>query len=114
VQLGKTEEAAGAYGRALKLGLEGERSLEELAATITPGRAVRHGQHGYLHAALARIDARAGRTLAAIAGFRMAIAAGERRPDVLRDLARLLTPRRPRPRPKRRARTQKKAAPAKR
>lgn len=109
VRLRRPEQAAAAYARSLKLALEGERSLESLVTTNTPGRAARQEHHAYLHAALARLDARAGRISAAIAGFRMAIAAGDRRISVSRELARLTalgvkTP----------AYKQKKAAPAKR
>lgn len=106
IRLGRSEDAAPAYARALKLALEGERSLEELASTNTASRAVRHGHHGYLHAALARIDAKAGRIPAAIAGLRMAMAAGDGRASVSGALARLLE--------KTARAKQKKAAPAKR
>jgi tetratricopeptide (TPR) repeat protein len=89
IHLGRDQDALAAYGRSLKLALEGERSFEALAATETRDRPVRQEHHAYLHAELAAIDARAGRIPAAIAGLRLAIAAGDRRPKVSRALASL-------------------------
>ena len=75
-RLGRDAEAAATYSRSLRLALEGEVSIEEAVESGSAGSARRDGRHGHVHAALAQIDARAGRTNRAIAGYRMACAAG--------------------------------------
>lgn len=76
VALSRDAEAGVAYSRCLKLALEGEVSIEEAIHTAAWSSGPRDSRHGRIHAALAAIDARAGRRQAAIAGYRMAVAAG--------------------------------------
>ena len=76
VELDRDSEAAAAYARCVKLALEGEASIEGVIRTRLSGGAPRDEHHAKVHAALARIDARAGRLSSAIAGYRMAMSAG--------------------------------------
>jgi len=62
-----------------KLALAGELSVLEAVHTPQETRTPRDGRHDRLHAALADIDARAGRLSGAVAGYRMALAAREDR-----------------------------------
>jgi len=76
VTLGRDTEAAAAYSRSLRLVLEGEVPIDEAIRTALGGGDPRDGRHDTIYAALARMDARAGRLQSAVSGYRMAIAAG--------------------------------------
>ena len=95
-RLGRLDEARRAYARSIKLALEGVVPLTHPTLTSPPdatsrsGRALHDNGHGRTHAALARLDARQGRFKDAIAGYRMAIAAGFDRRWVTRALQRSL------------------------
>lgn len=87
VKLSRDDEASAAYARCLKLDIEGTESIE--APIHTPGfeAALTIGRHGRIHAALASIDARAGRLSTAVAGYRLALATGAYRLGARRKLA---------------------------
>jgi len=87
VKLGRDTEAGDAYSRSLKLALEGEEPIDVEILTTALGNAPRDRRHGQVHAALAQIDARAGRLRSANSGYRIAIAAGLDRAGVRRRLA---------------------------
>jgi tetratricopeptide (TPR) repeat protein len=91
-RLGRGADAARAYARSLALVLGGHTRI--LGRLYTPTDASpRDRQHGRLLAALARLDARAGRAREAEAGYRMAAAAGFDRARLRLSLARLLAAR---------------------
>jgi tetratricopeptide (TPR) repeat protein len=87
---GRNTEAAAAYARSLKLALTGVVPVHEMSWTITRGVEPRDRSHGRTHAALAGLDAAAGRAREAEAGYRMAIAAGYDRAGLRLSMARLL------------------------
>lgn len=89
IRLGRDADAGAAYTRSLKLALEGHEPVLDRAYTPTD-RSRRDRGHGRTLAALARLDARAGRVREAEAGYRMAVAAGFDRGSVRVALARLL------------------------
>jgi tetratricopeptide (TPR) repeat protein len=69
---GRAADALEAYHRALALSLRGARSFDHPMA----GAERADVRHGLLHAAVARLDARAARLRQAEAGYRMAVASG--------------------------------------
>ncbi len=87
---GRKAEAAAAYARSLKLVLSGAVPVHEMSWTVTGGVEPRDKAHGRTHAAIARLDADAGRVRQAEAGYLMAIAAGYDRAAVRLAMARLL------------------------
>jgi tetratricopeptide (TPR) repeat protein len=85
--LGRDDDAVAAYERSLALALDGEVSLADPVLTAPAGSGPRDGGHGRVLAALAQLDARHGRVAQAVAGYRLAIAAGYDRVSVRGGLA---------------------------
>lgn len=85
-RLHRVEEAIAAYERSLILALKGHKPLHEPIETLGP-EAVRDRDHGRIHALLARLYERCGRTPEAVQGYRLAVASGYDRPWVRGRLA---------------------------
>ena len=85
--LGRLDAARRDYAASLRAALAGGRITHEpwISAIDAPRR---DEGHGWTHAALAAIDLKQGRRREAVAGFRMAIAAGDRSALTARRLAR--------------------------
>jgi tetratricopeptide (TPR) repeat protein len=90
VAQGRFVDAIDSYERTLKLALAGHRPISGVIATDPEGDRLFDADHAVTHARLARLYAATGDVKRAIAGYRIAIAAGCDIPSVRFRVARLL------------------------